>query len=303
MPFQRSFLFVLILFFFATLTAHAKDEMLSLQQKLAALEASAGGHLGIAAINQANGMRIQYHAHHHFPLCSTNKAMSVAAILRKAKDRPRLLHERIRYTKRDLVAYSPATEQHLNDGMTVAELCEAALTQSDNTALNLLLHHVGGPKAVTAFARSIGDKAFRLDRFEPELNTAIPGDPRDTTTPLAMALSLQKLTTTNVLGDPERQQLIQWLRNNTTGGTRIRAGLPEGWVVGDKTGTGDYGTSNDIGVIWPPHCQPVTVAVYFTQAQADAKPNNAVIAAATRIIISAFAEQDPCLQNALAAFP
>ncbi|MFC7780473.1 class A beta-lactamase [Legionella taurinensis] len=293
-------------FFFAiaslTLTAHARDELLSLQQKLAALEASAGGRLGIAAINQANGMTIQYHARQAFPLCSTSKAMSVAALLSQNMRNKTLLQEKIHYSKQDLVVHSPETEKHLADGMTLAELCEATITQSDNAALNLILKKIGGPGAVTAFARSIGDKQFRLDRFEPDLNTAIPGDPRDTTTPKAMALSLQKLTT-DTLAAPERQLLITWLRNNTTGGARIRAGLPEGWVVGDKTGTGDYGTSNDIGVIWPPHCQPVTLAVYFTQPKVDATPNNDVIAAATRIVISAFAEQDPCLQKALAAFP
>ncbi|KTD49058.1 beta-lactamase [Legionella rubrilucens] len=286
-----------------TLTAHAKDELLSLQQKLAALEASTGGRLGIAAINQANGMTIQYHARQAFPLCSTSKAMGVAALLSRSMRDKTLLQEKIHYSKQDLVVHSPETEKHLADGMTLAELCEATITQSDNAAINLILKKMGGPKAVTAFARSIGDNQFRLDRFEPELNTAIPGDPRDTTTPKAMALSLQKLTTTDTLAAPERQLLIKWLRNNTTGGARIRAGLPEGWVVGDKTGTGDYGTTNDIGVIWPPHCQPVTLAVYFTQPKVDATPNNDVIAAATRIVISAFAEQDPCLQKALAAFP
>ncbi|KTC96124.1 class A beta-lactamase [Legionella erythra] len=302
MPSKRLFLFFLAMASL-TLTAHARDELLSLQQKLAALEASNGGRLGIAAINQANGMVIQYHARQRFPLCSTSKAISVAALLRKSMNDKTLLHEKIHYNKQDLVVHSPETEKHLADGMTLAELSEATITLSDNTALNLILKKLGGPQAITAFARSIGDNEFRLDRFEPELNTAIPGDARDTTTPKAMALSLQKLITTDTLASPERQLLITWLRNNTTGGARIRAGLPEGWVVGDKTGTGDYGTSNDIGVIWPPHCQPVTLVVYFTQPKVDARPNNEVIAAATRIVISAFAEQDPCLQKALSSFP
>jgi beta-lactamase class A len=173
-----------------------------------------------------------------------------------------LLAQNISYTINDINSsgYAPDTKNHVAHGMTIGELCAAAITQSDNTAMNLLMKKLGGPVAVTAFAHSIGDNAFKLDRWEPELNSAIPRDLRDTTTPEAMAKSLKKLIFGNVLASPQREQLKAWLKNNTTGNNRIRAGVPKGWIVGDKTGTGDYGTTNDIGIIWPPSGSPIVVA-------------------------------------------
>ena len=137
---------------------------------------------------------------------------------------------------------------------------------------------------MTAFAQSIGDVTFRLDRTEPALNSAIPGDKRDTTTPLAMAESLRKLTLGNALGEQQRAQLVTWLKGNTTGGQSIRAGLPANWAVGDKTGAGDYGTTNDIAVIWPENHAPLVLVTYFTQPQQDAKSRKEVLAAAAKIV-------------------
>ena len=167
------------------------------------------------------------------------------------------MQQRIKYQQRDLVTYSPITEQHVKDGMTVAALCAAAMQYSDNTASNLLMKILGGPEAVTAFARSIGDRQFRLDRWETALNSSIPGDRRDTSTPNAMGQSLQRLALGNALEPHLQAQLQAWLRGNTTGAARIRAGVPADWQVGDKTGTGDYGTANDIAVLWPPRRSPV----------------------------------------------
>jgi beta-lactamase class A len=147
----------------------------------------------VSAINTANHAEIQYRQNERFPFCSTSKVMGVAAILQESIERPNLLQQRIHYRQDDLVTYSPITEQHLRDGMTVAQLCEATLTTSDNTAMNLLMKILGGPKGVTAFARSIGNDSFRLDRWEPDLNNAIPNDLRDTTSPMAMRISLQRL--------------------------------------------------------------------------------------------------------------
>jgi beta-lactamase class A len=269
----------------------------SAQEKLAALEASSGGRLGVYAINTANNSSIQYHAEERFPFCSTSKVMAVSAILKKSMTDNQYLQQKVMYKKQDLASYSPITEQHLTDGMTISELCAAAITHSDNTAMNLLLAQLGGPQAVTNFARSIGDTTFRLDREEPELNTAIPGDLRDTSTPKAMANSLQKLTLGNALSLPQREQLQIWLKSNTTGDARIRAGVPENWIIGDKTGTGDYGTTNDIGIIWPPKCSPIVIAIYFTQNKQDAAPRDDVIAAATRIVVNEFAQSDKCINS------
>jgi beta-lactamase class A len=263
------------------------------------LEVASGGRLGVSAINTANHAEIQYRQNERFPFCSTFKVMGVAAILQESIERPNLLQQRIHYKQDDLVTYSPITEQHLRDGMTVAQLCEATLTTSDNTAMNLLMKILGGPKAVTAFARSIENYSFRLDRWEPDLNSAIPNDTRDTTSPMAMRISLQKLVLGHGLPEYQETLLQSWLKKNTTGASRIRAGVPKTWLVGDKTGTGEYGTTNDIGIIYPAGCKPIVVTIYFTQGIKDAKPREEVIASATKIVIEDFSKKDLCLKKLL----
>jgi beta-lactamase class A len=172
--------------------------------------------------------------------------------------------------------------------MTLAELCEAAITVSDNTAANLLLASLGGPDSVTAFARSLGDTMTRLDRNEPTLNEAIPGDPRDTTTPAAMLANIRALVLGDALSPPSRDQLKAWLLANKTGGGRLRAGLPGDWAVGDKTGSGDYGSTNDVGVIWPPGRAPLVVTIYFTETKAALEQRIAVLASVGHAIAQAF---------------
>ena len=263
------------------------------------LETASGGRLGVSAINMANHAAIQYRQNERFPFCSTFKVIGVAAILQESTEKSNLLQQRIHYKQDDLVTYSPITEQHLHDGMTVAELCEATLTTSDNTAMNLLMKILGGPKAVTAFARSIENNSFRLDRWEPDLNTAIPNDLRDTTSPMAMRISLQKLVLGHGLPAYQQPLLQSWLQKNKTGAARIRAGVPKTWLVGDKTGTGAYGTTNDIGIIYPPGCKPIVVTIYFTQGIKDAKPREEVIASATRMLVDEFSKKDVCLKKLL----
>jgi len=259
--------------------------VLSPAAQLARLEAEAKGRLGVAAINTADSRILVHRGDERFPLCSTFKAMLAAAIL---QHEPSLLDKRIKYTAADLVAYSPVTQQNLGDGMTVGELCAATVQYSDNAAANLLMKQIKGPAGVTAFARSIGDKAFRLDRWETELNTAIPGDPRDTTTPLAMMKALQSITLGPSLTVDKRKIMSDWLIGNTTGDTRIRAGVPYDWQVGDKTGTGAYGSTNDIGIVWPAGKAPVVMALYFTQPGKDDKANSEILAAAARVVVEAF---------------
>lgn len=260
----------------------------SIHEKLAELEASSQGRIGAIAINMTNNDRIGYRADEKFPFCSTFKVMAVSAVLKKSMSDSNFLEQRIFYTRDDVTKadYSPITEKHIHDGMTVSELCSAAIQYSDNTAVNLLMKKLGGPEAVTSFSRSMGDSTFRLDRWEPELNSAIPGDPRDTTSPAAMAKSLQQLLFGNTLGLQQREQLKIWLKGNTTGDARIRAGVPKGWVVGDKTGTCSYGTANDVGIIWPSTGDPIIIAIYFTQKEKDATPRNDIIASVTQILTS-----------------
>lgn len=257
--------------------------------QFAKLESTYGGRLGVCALDTANGAQTRYRADERFPFCSTFKVILAGAILTQNTQNAGLLEQRIRYTQKDMVNYSPVSSKHLADGMTVEQLCRAALQYSDNTAANMLIRQVGGPAAVTAFARSIGIDEFRLDRVETTLNTAIPGDPRDTATPAAMARALQTLALGEALPAPQRERLQNWMRGNTTGAHRIAAGVPAGWQVGDKTGTGDHGTANDIAVIWPPARKPIILAVYHTQREADAKPRDEVIAEATRIVVAKLA--------------
>ncbi|RSZ58422.1 class A beta-lactamase [Massilia atriviolacea] len=258
------------------------------QARLAALETAAGGRLGVDAIDTGDGRRLGHRADQRFPMCSTFKAIAAAAILAHGKNVPGWLDQRVRYGKADLVSYSPLTEKHVDAGMTIGELCAATIQYSDNAAANLLMKLIGGPDGVTGFARSVGDTVFRLDRWETELNTAIPGDPRDTSTPAAMASLLRRVALDDGLPAAQRDQLQNWMRGNTTGDTRIRAGVPAGWAVADKTGTGAYGSSNDIGIVFPPQGAPVVLALYYTQADPQAKANSEILAAATKVVMAAF---------------
>jgi len=282
----------------SSVSALANTQQTSVQQELKAIETSSGGKLGISAVNTANNERIQYRAEERFPMQSTMKLIGAAAILKKSMTDTNLLQQKIMYKKEDLVFWSPITEKHLTDGMTISELCAATIMYSDSTAINLLIKKLGGPQAINAFTRSIGNHTFRLDGWESDLNSN-PNDLYDTVTPAAMEKSLQKLALGNILGQSQREQLITWMKGNTTGDARIRAGAPKGWIVGDKTGSGSYGITNDIAVIWPPKCSPIVVTIYFTQPKKDAPKRDDVIAAATRIIIKAFANTDSCLKKQL----
>jgi beta-lactamase class A len=251
----------------------------NLADDLATIEKSSGGRLGVAVLDTGTGARISHHADDRFPMCSTFKFLAAAAVLKRVDDGQEKLDRRVTYTKDDLVEYSPTTGQHVAAGMTMAEICEAAMTLSDNTAGNLILASLGGPQGVTQFARALGDPVTRLDRIETALNEAVPGDPRDTTTPNAMAANLQKLVLGDVLSPASKEQLKRWLLGNKTGDARLRARLPQGWTVGDKTGSGERGTTNDVGVIWRPDGAPIVVAVYLTETTAPADARNGTIAA------------------------
>ena len=210
--------------------------------------------------------------------------------LKKSENDHHLLQEKIMYRKEDL-GYAPITEKHLADGMTVSELCAAAIMYSDNTAMNLLIRKLGGPKVVIAFARSIGDNTFQFYKLNPlSMSVIYPSNLRVRSTPAAMEKSLQKLALSNALGSAQRKQLLTWMKHNTTGDTRIRAGVPKAWTVADKTGSGDsYGVTNDIGIIWPPASAPIVIAIYFnTKNKKDTGHHDDVIAAATRILVHEF---------------
>lgn len=270
----------------------------SVQARLAQLEASTGGQLGVAAIDMGNNQRIQYRANEYFPMGCTSKVIGVAAILKKSMKENQILQEIIKYKKSDLTNWSPITGKHLAKGMTIMALCAAAISYSDNTAMNLLAKKLGGPSGLNAFARSINDQHFKLDHWWPDEALASPGSGEDTTTPAAMAESLRKLVFDSVLAAPQRDMLVTWLKNNVTGDARIRAGVPKNWVVGDKTGTGfHYGTTNDIAIIWPPKCHPIVLTMYYSNRDKKAPQRDDVISSATRIVIDAYAQSDTCIKQ------
>ncbi|MGW1228566.1 class A beta-lactamase [Streptomyces sp. NPDC002530] len=254
--------------------------------RLRELERVHGARVGAYACNLATGKSVRHRADERFPVLSTFKTLAAAAVLRDLDRDGEVLGRLVRYTEADCVADSnvTCTQEHLASGMTIAELCDAAICDSDNTAANLLLRELGGPHAVTRFARSIGDPVTRLDRWEPKLNSAEPGRRTDTTTPAALARTYARLVLGNVLEPRDRERLTGWLLNCRTSGTRFRAGLPPEWTVADKTGGGAYGSCNDAGVAWTPEGVPVVLVVLTTKPDADAAGDHPLVAAVAGIL-------------------
>jgi beta-lactamase class A len=254
--------------------------------RLPELERRFDARLGVYAVDTGSGRELAHRADEPFAMCSVFKALAAAAVLQRTP--PEYLEKRVHFTEADVVDPSPVAAQHVAEGMTVRELCDAAVRYSDNTAGNLLLADVGGPAGITTFARSLGDEVTRLDRTEPELNSAVPGDVRDTTTPRAIAGSFRALVLGDHLDPADRALFTEWLVGNRTGDERIRAGLPAGWRVGDKTGTGSYGTANDVAVVWPPGGAPIAVAVLTSRSAEDATRDNALLAEAAAVVAQEF---------------
>ncbi len=257
--------------------------------RLGAIEAHTGGRLGVAALDMASGRRLAHRAGERFPMCSTFKMPAVSALLAKVDRGGEHLGRFVAYGPADLLPYAPVTRAHVGEGgMRLADLCAAAIEDSDNTAANLILARIGGPAGWTGFARAIGDPISRLDRTEPALNTAEPGDDRDTTAPQAMLGDLRAVAAGGVLSPESRARLVGWMVDCQTGQTRLRAGLPQGWRVGDKTGTGDGGTANDMAIAFAPG-GPILITSYLTGAvRALAAERDAAHAEVARIVVEAF---------------
>ncbi|WP_255480985.1 class A beta-lactamase [Micromonospora thermarum] len=260
------------------------------REQLRELEQGYAGRIGMYARHMGTGRTLCYRADERFPLLSTFKVLVSAAVLDRARScAPGLVDRRIRWTEADLVDYSPVTEAHVADGLTVAQLCHAAITRSDNTAGNLLLRQVGGPVGLTGYLRRLGDGVSRLDRWETDLNVWAPGERRDTTTPAAMGRDLAALTVGRALHPDDRTTLVDWMRATVTGDRRIRAGLPAGWTVGDKTGSSNdsYGAANDVAVAHPPTGAPLVLAIY-TRRETQGQPyDEAIIAETARVLAGA----------------
>ncbi|HFU7070913.1 class A beta-lactamase BlaIII [Bacillus cereus] len=250
----------------------------------AKLEKEYDARLGIYALDTGTNQTVSYQSDDRFAFASTSKSLAVGALLRQ--NSIEALDERITYTREDLSNYNPITEKHVDTGMTLKELADASVRYSDSTAHNLILKKLGGPSAFEKILREIGDTVTNSERFEPELNEVNPGETHDTSTPKAIAKTLQSFTLGTVLPSEKRELLVDWMKRNTTGDKLIRAGVPKGWEVADKTGAGSYGTRNDIAVIWPPNKKPIVLAILSNHDKEDAKYDDKLIADATKTVLN-----------------
>jgi beta-lactamase class A len=262
-------------------SAHAVDPP---AQRIAALEKKIGGRVGIYLRDITGRVLVAHRAGERFPMCSTFKFLLAAAALKRVDQGQMTLDQVLNYSEADLLSYAPVTKANVaKGGLPLAELCAAAVTVSDNTAANVILRALGGPQGFTAFVRSIGDQDTRLDRIEPELNSAIPGDPRDTTTPQAIGEDLSRLLSGSALAPASQQMLENWMIASKTGLKRLRAGLPNGWIIGDKTGSGANNTANVIAIIRPKDRATLFASVYLTGSAAPADELDAIHVEAGRI--------------------
>ncbi len=257
------------------------------EETAAEVEAELGGRVGVLLQQSGETPAAGYRADERFPMTSTFKALACGAALSRSDAGEQDLGAIIKYGPGDLVTYSPVTEKHVGVGMTLGDLCHATITLSDNTAGNLVLDSVGGPSGFTAFMREIGDEVTRLDRWEPDLNEALPGDARDTTTPRAVVTTLDRLLLGDVLSQASRTQLEEWMIADQVADKLIRASLPEGWIIGDKTGAGERGSRSIISIIRPPQGKPWLAGIYLTGSGADMDERNKAVATVGAAIVRA----------------
>jgi beta-lactamase class A len=247
----------------------------------------AGSRIGVAAIDLSTKRRVDYRSGERFIMCSTFKVLAVAAVLKRVDAGQEKLDRVVPYGEAQLLEYAPVTRAHVKEGgMTLEALCAAAISQSDNTAANLLLEAIGGPKGWTEFVRTLGDNSSRLDRMEPELNRTAPGDDRDTTTPATMCQDLQRLLTSDVLSEESRARLEGWMVANETGSKMIRAVVARDWRVGDKTGRGTE-AANDIAIVRPPSGGPVFLAIYTIDPAGSSEERDKLVADAAKAALDA----------------
>ncbi|MDA1603596.1 class A beta-lactamase BlaIII [Bacillus cereus] len=249
----------------------------------AKLEKEYDAKLGIYALDTGTNQTVAYHANDRFAFASTSKSLAAGALLRQ--NSIEALDEKITYTREDLSNYNPITEKHVDTGMTLKELADASVRYSDSTAHNLILKKLGGPSAFEKILREIGDTVTNSERFEPELNEVNPGETHDTSTPEAIAKTLQSFTLGTALPKEKRELLVDWMKRNTTGDKLIRAGVPKRWEVADKTGAGSYGTRNDIAIIWPPNKKPIVLAILSNHDKEDAEYDDKLIADTTKVVL------------------
>ena len=262
-----------------------------LEDRIGLLEKRDNAVVGLYAVNLDSNVTVAHRADDMFAMCSTFKAYLSARVLQKAQRGELTMTDALYVDPAAVIANSPISGPKAGSSLSLNELCQAVLQRSDNTAANMLLHLIGGPPAITEFARSIGDDRTRLDRWETELNSALPGDPRDTSTPRALGGGIRAILTEEVLDKAHRKQLEDWMRGNVT--SSMRAGLPPGWTSADKTGSGDFASTNDVGIVYGPNGEHILLAI-MTRTRSDnpkAEPLRQLIADVTTLALPALRGQ------------
>ena len=250
--------------------------------------------VGVYAIDTNSDKNIAYNADKRFPFQSTCKFMGVSALLAKDTKKP-ILQKAVTVTPQDMLFWHPISGQYLNKKTTLQTLAEGAISYSDNPAINIIIRNLGGLDSVNQFARNIGNQSFVIKHYEVNLNSN-PKKVDDTSTPKDMGLSVEKILLGDVLTKRNKALLINWMRNNTTGYNRIRAGVPLGWTVADKTGSGSFGVANDIGIAWSPMCNPVVLSIFTYRSKPSAKPRDVVIKEVTKAVFDEFSQYATCYQ-------
>ncbi|QDI02609.1 class A beta-lactamase [Xanthomonas cerealis] len=267
-----------------------KNRVQTLAQRLAGIERGTGGRLGVTLLDGSGAVLGGQRQDERFPMCSTFKFVLAAAVLQRVDRGELSLQQRLPIRAADMLSHAPVTERHVGGTLSVAELCRATMLFSDNPAANLLFPLVGDPPGLTRFLRTFGDAQTRSDRHEPEMNRFAADDPRDTTTPAAMAATLRTLLLGDVLRPVSRQRLSEWMIDNRTGDACLRAGLPRGWKIGDKTGSNGTDTRNDIAIVWPPGRRtPLLLTAYLNGAKVDDAARDAALKAVAVVVCETLA--------------
>lgn len=276
-----------------SVNVHASDSPNALLDTIKQVEADLKGKVGVAVLDVSTQDTSHYNGHSRFPMMSTFKILACAKLLADIDNKSQSFDTAVIIDGASLITYSPITENHINQTFTLEQACTATMETSDNTAANIVLSAIGGPKTLTQFMQSIGDHTTRLDRIEPELNQALVGDPRDTTTPIAMVNSLDTLLFGTVLTDSSKQQLKQWMTDNKVAGSLLRSVLPDGWVIADRSGAGGHGSRGITAIIWPNNGSPKIISIYITQSTATMEERNQAIATIGKTIFSEIQNQVP----------
>lgn len=279
-----SLILVLVANFSFVSSAHAN----TIIKKIEEIESQLGARIGVSIYDVTDNKLWNYNGDTRFPLMSTFKTLACAKLLDDVEKGLQSFSTSTVITKSSLVKWSPVTKKYIGEKFTLKQACSAAMIMSDNTATNIVLTGIKGPKALTQFMRSIGDNVTQLDRVEPYLNEALDGDKRDTTTPNAMVKSLDTLLFGDALSQASKDQLKQWMIDNKVTGSLLRSVLPENWSIADRSGAGGYGSRGITAVVWPDKRSPLIISIYLTQTDASFAQRNKAIANIGKEIFSVY---------------